>query len=330
MIIGITIGDPAGIGAEIAIKACLDESVNEICSPVLIGSALFVEQVCSCFFDNITINSISSFDQIKNISNVINVYNVSNLDINSVKIGKDSKIGGSESILYLNQALNLINSKKINAIVTCPISKNSIAMAGYEEYPGHTEFFAKNTNTKEYLMFFYAEDIRVALVTTHIPLDKVSSNITTKKILKVIDIIVENKSLFIEHKNFKIAVCGLNPHAGENGILGVEEKDIIMPAILKTKAKGIDIQGPFPSDTLFANENYKNYDFIIAMYHDQGLIPFKMLAFDRGVNVTLGLPFIRTSVDHGTAYNIAGKGIADFGSLKEAIKLAVNMKKRNL
>jgi 4-hydroxythreonine-4-phosphate dehydrogenase len=323
MIIGITVGEPAGIGPEVAVKAVLKEEIKNICSPVIIGSGIFIKQFCEKYFKDVCVNEISSFGSFK--KDAVNVYSVSNLKFDDIKLGQDSVLGGKESSLYLESAWNLIQDKKINAIVTCPISKKSISMAGFK-FPGHTEFFAEKANIKRYLMFFYSENIKVALVTRHVPLNKAASLITQNKILEVIDIVYENRKVLLKKDDYKMAVCALNPHASDGGIIGNEEKEIIIPAVEKAKKKGINVEGPFASDALFTK--YKKYDFIIAMYHDQGLIPFKMLEFESGVNVTLGLPLIRTSVDHGTAYDIVGKGIANSGSLEAAIKLAVEMAKR--
>ncbi|MBU0650865.1 4-hydroxythreonine-4-phosphate dehydrogenase PdxA [bacterium] len=325
MIIGITIGDPAGIGPEIAIKEILEDEIRNKCIPLLIGSSAFIQEYSEKILkSHIRINSVKDIKKIITDPKIINVYDTGDLFVKDVCLGYDSELGGKESIKYLETSVDLLNAKQISAVATCPISKKSISMAGFGQYPGHTEFFAQKSNTKKYLMAFYSGELKLALVTRHVALKDVSKNLTTEKILEVIDIIVQNQHLF-GCKNIKIGVCGLNPHAGENGIIGQEEGRIIQPAVIKAKAKGFNVEGPFPSDTIFIKQNRDKYDFIIAMYHDQGLIPFKMLAFDTGVNVTLGLPFVRTSVDHGTAFDIAGKGVADTSSLREAVKLAVGM-----
>jgi len=328
MVIGITLGDPAGIGAEIAIKACLDKSLRKKCIPLLIGSSDFIKQtgnsILKLYFQT---NEVSKKEDLSLDPQVLNVYNVSSLKLKQIKFGKDSALGGKESLLYLDTSLKLLKDGLIDAVTTCPISKKSLNLAG-SNFPGHTEYFAAKTETKKYVMAFYSKRLKLALVTWHIPLSKVSQVLTKEKILDVLEIVSKSLPLFGKKQNYKIGVCGFNPHAGEHSLLGQEEANIIAPAIMEFQKKGVTVKGPFPSDTLFVGEHMKEFDFIVAMYHDQGLIPFKMLAFDCGVNVTLGLPIVRTSVDHGTAFDIAGKGIANEKSLKEAIMLAEKMVKK--
>ena len=247
-IIGITVGDPAGIGIEIAVKVSLLDKVLHTAIPILIGNSFLIQDYIDKYFSNkkILINNIRSCRDViyyvPTKKKVINVYNASGLKQNIIQLGKASKESGKESIKYLEASLDLINKKIISAVVTCPISKKAIELAGYN-FPGHTEFFAEKTNTKKYLMAFYSKDLKVALVSRHIALKDVSSYITKEKITEVIDLINININ------NPKIAVCGLNPHAGEQGVIGKEEEDIIIPAINEAKNKGVDIHGPFPAAT---------------------------------------------------------------------------------
>ncbi|HPD19454.1 MAG TPA: 4-hydroxythreonine-4-phosphate dehydrogenase PdxA, partial [Candidatus Goldiibacteriota bacterium] len=222
---------------------------------------------------------------------------------------------------------DLANSRKIDGIVTAPINKHSLHLAGLK-YPGHTEILAKFTNTKQYAMMLMGDKLKIVLVTMHVSLKDVSSKLTVQKIFDKIEI--TNKSMIRDFKirKPKIAVLGLNPHAGESGAFGDEEIKIISPAIKKAKNMGIDVMGPYPPDTIFHKiVNEKSHDAAVCMYHDQGLIPLKLLSFDTGVNVTLGLPFVRTSPDHGTAYDIAGTGKASCNSILSALKVACEIAK---
>jgi len=237
-------------------------------------------------------------------------------DLKRFKIGQVSAAAGRASIEYVEKAIELALAKMVDAIVTGPISKAAINKAGIK-FPGHTELLAKRTKTKDYAMLFVSDKLWVILVTTHLPLAKVPRAITKKQVLKTI-------KLGHSVRPGKIAVAGLNPHAGEAGLFGNEERRQIIPAIKAARKLGIKAQGPFSPDTVFKRAVAGEFDLVVAMYHDQGLIPVKLLSFGRSVNVTVGLPIIRTSVDHGTGFDIAGRGIADPGSLIEAIKVAVH------
>lgn len=318
--IAITIGDPAGIGPEIILKA-LDYINNHDKKFLLIGNKeIFYREAAktSTKLDNIEIIDITC-------------------DIENIHTGISSIESGKLSYLALEMACNLANQGKISAIATAPLSKKAINMAGYH-YSGQTEILEtllKNKNNNQAEMFFVAGNFRVLLLTRHIPLSKIKESLTIERIISAIDAL--NKSLI---KNFKInkpkiAICGLNPHAGEDGLLGAEEQEIIIPALnILRKEFNIDIEGPFPGDTLWlkARKPYfdktdQPYDAYAACYHDQGLIPMKLLAMDYTVNTTINLSVIRTSPSHGTAYDIAGKNIANYNSMIEAIKLASNLAK---
>lgn len=244
---------------------------------------------------------------------------------------RSTAAGGALSFQYVEDAI--ADAKRpeedplwADAIVTAPISKEAWALAGHAEFPGHTELLAARFGAERAAMMFEAEPLRVILVTTHIPLSEVARAVTVERVLDVIEMGNE-ACVRLGVTQPRIAVCGLNPHAGEQGLLGDDEERVIMPAIERARAKGIDVLGPFPGDTVFnaAVKKPPRYDMVVAMYHDQGLIPVKLLAFDRAVNVTLGLPTVRTSPDHGTAFDIAGKGVADPGSMGAAIDLAIRM-----
>ena len=301
MKIGITMGDPAGIGPEVILKALKTLGTQ---NTVIIGSNSIIEREKEKF----------------RIDWEGEVIDCVELKPNTIKYGKVSKPAGLAAYQSILEGYKLVSSGNIDALVTAPICKESLALAGVK-YPGHTELLAELSKTKLFAMMLVGQSLRVTLVTTHIPLKKVSAELTSAKILGKIELTHE---FLVKHLNItqpKIGVCALNPHAGE-GLFGDEEEKIIIPAVEKAQNKGILAAGPYPADTLFAKNDF---DAIIAMYHDQGLIPIKLKDFNTGVNITLGLPFIRTSPCHGTAFDIAGKGIANQESMIQAIKLALEL-----
>jgi 4-hydroxythreonine-4-phosphate dehydrogenase len=240
-----------------------------------------------------------------------------------LKIGHVSTEAGRASIKYVERAIDLAMDGKVDAIATAPINKESVRKAGYR-FSGHTELLAQRTKAKHYAMMFLSDSIRIMLVTTHIPLSHVPKELDKKKIVDKIKL-ADSELKKLLGKAPKIGVAGLNPHAGEGGIFGSEEARIIKPAVEEAKKLGIDVKGPISADAIFYLANIGMFDIVIAMYHDQGLIPLKLLSFNRSVNVTVGLPIIRTSVDHGTGFDIAGKGWANPGSMVQAIKVAAIM-----
>ena len=300
-IIGITMGDPAGIGHEIIGKILLNKNINRSCVPLVIGDKRYFK---------------------KNL----NIIDLKNADPKKITSGKVSARAGRVSIEYIDRAVELIRSGGIRAIVTAPINKESVSLAGLK-FPGHTEYLAHLSKTKKFAMMLAGGKIRVVLVTTHMSIRDVSRNLSAEKIYE--KILITNAGLiqWFGKKTPRIAVCSLNPHGGEGGLFGEEESRFILPAVKKAKRKNIRVEGPYASDTLFVKANRGVYDAVVVMYHDQGLIPLKMASFGNAVNITLGLPFIRTSVDHGTAFDIAGKGIANTGSMEAAIKMAAEMLK---
>ncbi len=337
-VIGITMGDPAGIGPEIIVGALNSPLIHKICNPVVIGDIAVMEKAVHLKNCKLNINEISAdydanFSNLKFVDNTINVLNLSSLSHLQFKNFysenfKDrfqaSKESGEAMISYIERAVDLCMSGQISAMVTAPITKTSLKIAGCR-FHGHTELIANRTNTDDYAMMLAGERLKVVLVTIHIPLSEVHKSLTVESIFKTIKIsgIALQKNFGI--KNPIIAVAGLNPHSGENGMFGTEEESIILPAVVKAKEllSEVSIEGPFPPDTIFYHAANGRYDCVICMYHDQGLIPFKLLHFSDGVNTTLGLPIIRTSVDHGTAYDIAWQNRADHSSLVQAIKMAV-------
>lgn len=322
-IIGITMGDPAGIGPEICAKALTSSEVRETANCVVIGDRRFMRQGLKIAgIDGIDINSIKKVSAARFEVGSINVLDLSNADPSKIKIGQVSKAAGKAAVEYLEKAIQLAKNEEIDAITTAPINKEAIRKAGYR-FQGHTEILATRTKTKDYAMMFVSDKLWVMLVTTHVPLREVSKHLNKKKILKTIKLAHETLSK-VRGRKPKIGVAGLNPHAGEAGIFGNEEKKIIKPAVDEAQKQGINVKGPISPDAIFYLANSGMFDIVVAMYHDQGLIPLKLLSFNRSVNVTVGLPIIRTSVDHGTGFDIVGKGWANPQSLIEAIKVAAH------
>jgi len=323
--IGITMGDPVGIGAEIIVKALVEESIWEICLPMVLGDVGVINKalrITSCGLKvNVNPNKVERREEKEKF---INLVSLSDLDPDRLSYGKPDKETGKAMVSYIKEGIHLALEKKIDALVTCPINKKAMSLAGYS-YPGHTELLAEETKTKEYAMMLAGEKLKVVLATIHISLREVANALTSDKILTSIKLSNNTLKKYFGIKKPKLAVTALNPHAGEEGLFGAEEKRIIGPAINQAKMEGINVYGPFSSDTLFFYASKGKFDAVICMYHDQGLIPLKLLHFDDAVNITLGLPIIRTSVDHGTAYDIAGTGKANPKSLINAIKIAAQM-----
>jgi 4-phospho-D-threonate 3-dehydrogenase / 4-phospho-D-erythronate 3-dehydrogenase len=306
--VGITMGDPSGIGAEIILKSLFCSEVQGICSPVIYGDAGILNEA----------------KKLTGIKNELEVISITNLDKNDLIIGSPSLKGGEASILYIREAVRHALRGIIDAIVTAPISKESIHLAG-SIYPGHTEMLKDLTGARNVAMLFEGGEFRVVLATIHCALSEVPKLITQDRVLDTIGLTHNSLVELFNIPNPKIVVCGLNPHAGESGVIGSEEIERIIPAIRKARDLGIGVTGPLPADTVFYRARQGIWDAVISMYHDQGLIPFKMLSFDDGVNVTLGLPIIRTSPDHGTAFDIAWRGEANPSSMVAAIKVAVRL-----
>lgn len=307
-VIGITLGDPNGIGPEIVVKSVCSEEVLSICEPVIYGSGKVLKK--------------AEIDL--GISLECGITETGNSEGFEPIPGTIDKAAGKLSLASIEKAVADAMNNKLDAVVTAPISKESTHLAG-SKYPGHTEMLKDLTKSENAVMLFDGGPFRVALVTIHTALSEVPALINKESVLNTIMICErELRSRFGIHEP-GIAVCGLNPHAGEGGAFGNEEICEIIPAVEEARGRGVNVTGPLPADTLFYRANRGEWDLVVAMYHDQGLIPFKMLAFDTGVNVTLGLPIVRTSPDHGTAFDIAWKGIAKPTSMIEAVKLAVRL-----
>jgi 4-hydroxythreonine-4-phosphate dehydrogenase len=284
--VGITVGDPAGIGPEIARKAADDPRVRAVCEPVLYGPS--------------TGRALAAFEH-----------------------GQVSARAGLAAYEAIVAAVEDAGAGRIAAMATAPINKEAFAAAGLP-WPGHTDLLAHLTAAPRVAMMFQSDELRVVLATVHIPLSAVPAALTKDRLVDVIELAASELPRF-GITSPRLALAGLNPHAGEHGVIGSEEGTVLAPAVSRCRERGIDVSGPFPADTIFRRAMHGEFDAVVACYHDQGLIPIKMAAFGRAVNVTLGLPIIRTSVDHGTAFDIAGRGIADPSSLIEAVQLAARL-----
>ncbi|MBI5206592.1 MAG: 4-hydroxythreonine-4-phosphate dehydrogenase PdxA [Candidatus Firestonebacteria bacterium] len=322
-------GDPSGIGPEIIARAQSFFSKEQDYNTIVIGDADVLKQRIDMFNIDGKVNIISAIEEGLFTPGFINVLDLKNVNLSKLIIGTVQEMCGKASVEYIYKAVEYIKENKIHAMVTAPINKEAINKAGFF-YAGHTELLSRITGTKKFAMMLAGEKLRVVLVTTHLAVSKVGQNITIKKIEEKIKLTDDYLKKYFAIKTPKIVICGLNPHIGENGLFGREEIEKIIPAINNMKNKKIDVSGPYPADTLFYKAQNGIYDAVLVMYHDQGLIPIKMLYMDSAVNITLGLPIIRTSVDHGTAFDIAEKGIASYTSLKSAIKLAAHMVFNNI
>ena len=332
-IIGITIGDPAGIGAEITVKSLNKKDIYKKSKPIVIGSKSVIEDAIKMISSNFKLNLIKETQEAKGEFGTIDLMDMDNIRLDEFEYGKISAKAGKASLDYIYKGIELAMSKRIDAVVTGPIHKESIKAAG-SPHPGHTEIFATQTNTKDYAMMLADEHFRVIHVSTHVALRKACDLVKKERVLTVIKLADKAlKDLGIKKPN--IGVAGLNPHAGEGGLFGNEEIDEIIPAINEARQQGINAEGPIPPDTIFSKVLGKQYDIAVVMYHDQGHIPMKVTGFKynkktnkwssmSGVNVTVGLPIIRVSVDHGVAFGKAGEGRANEESMLGAIKMAIN------
>ncbi len=319
--LGITMGCPAGIGPEIILKYCTDDP-SLMDKAIILGDLTIIKKAQDILKTTIPFNTYTPGEPLR--SNHLNIIPVSNFSTLKHQFGLSDKQCGLSSAQYIETGVQLIDQGVISGLVTCPISKAAINSAGYN-FPGHTEMLASLTNASQVVMMMAGDSLRVTLATVHCAFSDVVHQLTTESIAKLIE--TTNKSLQIDFgiEQPVLGVAGLNPHAGEDKLFGDEEEKIIQPAVTHATQQGIKAFGPFPPDTVFYKAAKGEFDAVICMYHDQGLIPFKLLHFEDGVNVTLGLSIVRTSVDHGTAYDIAGKGVADFNSLKAATELAQNI-----
>ncbi|MDA3979302.1 4-hydroxythreonine-4-phosphate dehydrogenase PdxA [Gallibacterium sp. AGMB14963] len=322
-ILGITMGDAAGIGAEVIVKALADQHLYELAHPLVIGDKKMMTRAIELLKSPLKLRVISELEGFSSEYGYIDLVDLDNLPADLPFAQVDPR-AGCAAYEYIERAVQYAMANKIHAVVTAPLNKEALH-AGGKMFPGHTEILATLSRTKDYSMMLVSPKLRVIHVTTHVQLRKACDLVKKERVLTVIKLADENAKM-LGFKVPRVAVAGLNPHSGENGMFGDEDSKEIVPAIEEARALGINVSGPIPPDTVFHRAaNLDEFDIVVVMYHDQGHIPIKLLGFDTGVNVTVGLPFIRTSVDHGTAFPIAGQGIADSKSMSEALYLAAQM-----
>jgi 4-hydroxythreonine-4-phosphate dehydrogenase len=338
-IIGISMGDPAGIGPEIAAKALANPKTYEKCRPLVTGDASAMEEAVKIAKVSLKVNPIAKPSQAKFEFGTLDVIDLKDVDVARLQYGKVSAMGGKAAFDAVKKVIELAMADEVDATVTGPLNKEALNLAGYH-YTGHTEIYADFTKTKDYTMMLAEEKLRVVHVSTHVSLRQACDNVKKERVYAVIKLAYDTMRDF-GLENPRIGVAGLNPHASDGGLFGCEETEEIAPAIAKARTEGMTVDGPVPPDTLYSKALGGLYDIVVAMYHDQGHIPLKIVGFTwndiekrwnsvSGVNITLGLPIIRTSVDHGTAFGKAGKGTAIEESLINAIDYAVQFAKQRI
>lgn len=319
--IGITIGDVNGIGPEVIIKVLSDERILNQCIPIIYGSSKVIS-----YHKNIVeprqfeYNNLSTIGYAK--EDTVNIFNVWAENVN-ITLGEITSDGGKYAALSLEKAVQDLKSGDLDAIVTAPIHKQAMAKVDFG-FPGHTEYITRYFDAPQSLMCMVSDNLRVGLVTNHVPISDVSALITKDLVKEKIELMHQMLVQDFGKEKPLIAVLGLNPHAGDGGVIGNEDDEIIRPAVIETKKGGNLVFGPFAADGFFGSGEYRKYDGVLAMYHDQGLVPFKLLSFGKGVNFTAGLPVVRTSPDHGTGFDIVGQNIADPQSMRQALYLAID------
>lgn len=321
-IIGFTTGDINGIGPELIIKTLSDNRILDICTPVVFSSNKVINYYRRIVTDHqLNFNSTKEMDKLN--PKQVNVFNCWDEEV-PIQPGVLTEVGGKYAVRSLEVATQCLKDGQLDALVTAPLNKANAHSANFP-YSGHTPFFKEKFEAKDVLMLLYHQDLRVALVTEHVPVDKIATYITTEVLQSKLTLLRDSLVKDFGIDKPKIAILGLNPHAGDDGMIGNQEQTVIKPLIEQWKQQGHLIFGPYSADGFFAKGSYRNFDAILAMYHDQGLIPFKTLANGEGVNFTAGLPVVRTSPDHGTAFDIAGKNLAEYGSFLEAVFQAVSL-----
>ena len=319
-------GDPAGIGPEIVLKAVAEEEVRKRCLPIIIGDAQLLAHTARtldlrCGYDIVRIG-----ESVPPVAVDPIIYHLDNVS-GHIELGIEAAAAGKAAAEYIEAAVELCAAGTVDAIATAPINKRALFLGGYS-FPGHTEFLAHLTGTEEFAMAMVASNLRVVLLSTHLPLSQAIRLVERDRLIKIINL-AHREMVRWGIEDPRIAVAALNPHGAEGGLFGVEEASEILPAVEASRViDGLNVQGPFSADTVFLRASRGEFDAVVACYHDQAMIPIKCLSFGEAVNVTLGLPFIRTSVDHGTAFDIAGKGVAEHSSLVAAIKLAADLTNR--
>ena len=328
-VLAITMGDPAGVGPEICLRALDSPEVAAHCVPAVFGDAEVLRRCAAQLGGRLSapVVSVGDFAALGSCRQSV-VVDVPALDINAFQPGKADANTGAASYAFVQRGMDAALVGQVDAVVTAPLNKEALRQAGVE-FPGHTEIFAHRTGAKRWCMMQYSEELTCAFVTTHAGYAEVPKILTSRRVLEVIHLAAESMER-LRGRKAKVAVCGLNPHAGEHGLFGNgEEERIILPAVEAARREGLEVEGPLPPDTAFLPSRRKAVDAVVCMYHDQGHIPIKALAFDSAVNVTLGLPIVRTSVDHGTALDIAWQGKASPSSLFHALRLAAKLARQN-
>lgn len=325
--VAITMGDPAGIGAEVTAKALMANNIYEKCRPFVIGNLAAMDDACHKIGKGNSTNLVQNIDDVRGDADTVDVLDIGNLDYGDINTGKISSIAGKAAVEWVLKAGELARDGQVRAIITAPINKEAASLAGYRDI-GHMEIFQNQTGAKEVATMLMADQLRVVHLTTHRALRVACDYVTTENVLA---------KTMLTHDHFtrwgfstpRIGISALNPHASDGGLLGDEEEKQILPAVEAAQSMGVDATGPIPPDTVFNQAINGKFDVVLAMYHDQGHIAIKVHNWSKSVSVNLGLPFIRTSVDHGTAFDIAGKGIADHESMLEAISVAVDLASDN-
>ncbi len=333
-ILGVTMGDPAGVGPEIIARACAEPAVPRACRPVVIGAADVMRAAAGLIGSALGLHRVRAVSECRWADGTLECLDLANVDLATLPRAEVSAAAGRAAYQYIETAVRLAQDGSIHGIVTAPINKEALAAAGVT-HSGHTEILAELSGTRNFAMLLIGRDLRVIHVTTHVALRRVPDLVTRERVLRVIHLAQQTLEELGMPRG-RIAVCGLNPHAGEDGLFGDEEKTAIGPAVEAARAEGLAAFGPLPADTLFSRARGGEFDIVVAMYHDQGHVPVKTLGFAyeettkrwtglSGVNVTVGLPFLRVSVDHGTAFDRAWKGVANHESMTEALDVAVRM-----
>ncbi len=333
-ILGVTMGDPAGVGPEIIARAVGEPAVRAACRPVVIGAASTMTEALALVQSSLGLHAVKDVGDCRWSEDALEVLDLGNVDMAALPRCRVSAAAGRAAYAYIETAVRLARAGVIAGIVTAPVNKEALAAAGVP-HSGHTEILARLSDTRDYAMLLLGHDLRVIHVTTHVALRRVPDLVTRERVLRTIEL-AQRTLDGLGLARGRIAVAGLNPHAGEDGLFGEEEKTAIAPAIEAARARGLNVTGPLPPDTLFSRARGGEFDIVVAMYHDQGHIPVKTLGFNydeatkrwtglSGVNVTVGLPFLRVSVDHGTAFDRAWKGVANPESMVEALEVAVTM-----
>jgi 4-hydroxythreonine-4-phosphate dehydrogenase len=326
-LLALTMGDPVGVGPEIMVMALAAPQIYQVCRPLIIGDLPALERARAGLAPEHKIQVVESPETGRYEPGTINILALSHLEPQDLEYGRPTPASGAAMVSYILNAIDLCLKKEASGMVTGPISKVSMNLSGYN-YPGHTELLAEKTHAPEHAMMLAGGEFRVVLATIHCALATVPGRLTIDGLLRLCRLTTRALQRDFGLASPHLGVAALNPHAGEAGMFGREEEEIITPAVRQAQAEGLHLEGPFPADTLFWRHSQGEFAAIICMYHDQGLIPLKLLHFMDAVNVTLGLPIIRTSVDHGTAYDLAGTGEAHPGSLKAAIRMAAEMARR--